>query len=863
MNIATRRASGLLVLALVLGLALYSLPAFAAVPRGTAQITSARTLLAGENDQAFNVQVCNPNVGSESQTVHYVNVFPPPDMLVDVSGSGPMGWSSQVLAGGARVLFYGGTLLPQQCATFTITGDITRPAVDQSRQWGVSASNDGLAFTFYGPSADGTMTTLFKVLRVNAVSVTAPARAADGTVTGGQTVTTQLRIINRSSNNALAVTPTITSTGEPDNASSSCPATTLHNGPEEQTITCSTTFKTVTANTTTRLVGDATAAGVDAFDAQTGNITIQVPVSLQYVSGSLTPKVIVPNGSTDWTFRATFKNLGAVAAEQLVTKGSALRVGGAELTKLQSPETIPPTPASGNGSGGTTLTFAPVKVSLADGTYSTVFRAVAIDSNDVAINVDIPLDSLLLDSRVPAINNLLLTPPVTMVRGEENAAGSGRPVTFSGQVVSGAANCSDCSIVEAFVNEYASPDATEPARRQQLNSNQISINGTGQISGSATLNYLNPNNALKLEVTVARLSVLRGTTISPSTLLDTVEPRSGTATTVGFAGDGEDDKTIIVNLSERVAFPQGVAPVDWNVQNNIVSAVELQDSQGIGTNDQSAQGNTYVIGDIIKLTVQRPLEEDETPALNYAPPSLRTKAYDRVNIPLATNQITAADGIIPRQPVISTVAGKSLQNDTQDGSQKAFFTNDETPEVVVTSVAVGHEVTLYRGNVGGPVLASGTVQQPAPGASPRITFTPEFTKVDARFPIVAQAVDPGDNPGAAITQILVLDFTVPALVAVAKGSGNDVLVTLSEPVTVGRNSPLDWTVIGNGGQEAYNVGSVSGAWSTRTLAIDDFRYSAATTLSKVFYEYFAAGGPSGGRYFDRAGNAFGDQSLNA
>ncbi|MBW3663283.1 MAG: hypothetical protein KY469_09315 [Actinobacteria bacterium] len=860
MTTANRRGTAALILALVLGLALYALPAYAAVPRGTASITTARTLLAGDTGQDFTLQVCNPDPGAESQTVHYVSVFPPPDMLTNLSASGPFGWNSQILAGGARVLFYGGTLLPGQCGNFTLTADITRPATDQTREWGVSASNDGISFTFYGPATEGATTTVFKVLKVVSIAVTAPVRAADGTVTAGQTVTTQLQVLNRSSNNALEVTPTIRDTG-PDATTSSCPVTTLNNGPDAQTITCSTTFATAAAGDTVQLVGDATATGVDAFDAQTGNIRIQAPVLLQYVTGSLNPRVIVPNGTTDWQFRATFKNLGVAAAEQLVTSGSHLRVGGASLTNLQSPETIPPTPSSGGGSGGTQLTFVPVKVSLADGTYQTVFRALGIDSNDLPISVDLTLDELVLDSDVPAINNLALNPPASLVKGEDAAAGSGRPVTFSGAVVTNSGPCADCTITQAFVNEYA-PDGTlfeQHALQTSGSGRQISVDNSGNISGSATLTYTAPNDLLKLQVRVVRLSVLSAEVESPGTLLDTIAPRSDTATTVGFAGDGETDNTIILHLSERVAFPQGMSPADWNVQDNLVADAVLQDSKDINTNDDGT-----IIGDIVELTLQKGLEEDERPALQYQPPTVRPRAFDRVDLKLQSNQIVAADGIIPRVPVIATVAGKALQNDTEDGSQKAFFTNDATPEIRITSVAVGHEVTLYEGNVGGDVLASGEVQQPPPGQSPSITFTPTFTETDQRLTIVAQAVDPGLNPGGAINEILDLDFTAPTIVGAAKGDGTDITVSLNEPVTVGRNSALDWTVTANGGQDALNVGSVTGSWASRVLTIDDFRYDpATTTLSKVFYEFFEAGGPSGGRYFDRAGNAFPNTVFNA
>lgn len=868
MTARLRNSAIALVAILVATLVATTLPALAAPPRGTAQITSSRTVLAGELAQPFDVQACNPAEGADSQVVSFVSVFPPPDMFAGgVTPRPPTGWSASVLAGGARILYHGGSMLPGQCLVFGLNANVARPAADQTRTWGVSASADGLTSTTYDPAAAGALTVAFPVLKVTQVSITAPTRATDNTVTAGQTPKVTMKVVNRA-NAPLAVTPTITGT----NTSSVCPGRTLSqtpnvaNGDTIHDVVCDTTFAATAGGSTTVLTADATSGASNAIDATSASITIQKAVDLVYQANTMTPIAINPDGSTPYEFKATFKNLGAVTAENLVAAGTELVfTKGAETfrAKLKSPETVPPTPSSGAGSNGTQLTFETITVpsSITDGVYNAAVNFAGIDTNDLGLSVSKALNTLLVDRLAPVVNNLRLVLPDSLVAGEDKAAGSGRVLGFSGDVLKGGALCtSGCTITSASVKQYK---AGAENGSIALNGNQIKIEG-GKITGSISPSLAAGTDQVELVVTVKHLAPQTTTAASPRELADTVAPRSASASTVGTAG--QTNRTIVVTLSERVAWPgngnNGPTPTQWSVQDNFVSAVSLSDSKGVGRNTDGTP-----IGDTITLTVERPLREDETPGVQFRvlPASgASSRPFDRVDLKLAENLVTAADGILPGIPVIDTVNGRaSQQDDENDTSKRAFFTNEDAMRFRITQVTVGHRVVI-RDTVTGQELAAGDVQEPlVPGSAPSITLTwdPDG-RPETRFSVAAQAFDATSNPSGRKAENVEFDFTAPALASVIQGNGNDVLIAFSEPILEGRNSALDWTVTGGpDGNEtnAFNVGHVTGFWKNRVLTLDDFRYTReGTQLNSVYYEFFQAGGPSGGRYVDRAGNTLGD-----
>ncbi|MBW3663286.1 MAG: hypothetical protein KY469_09330 [Actinobacteria bacterium] len=865
-----RSTIGLVALLVAAAMVATTLPALAAPPSGTAQITTARTVLAGELGHRFNVQACNPTAGTDSQPVSYVSVFPPPDMFVagSLTTQPPTGWNASILAGGARVLYYGGTLLPGTCATFGLTATVARPATDQTRTWGVSASADGVTSSSYGPSSEGALTVTFPVLKVTQVAIAAPARATDNTVTAGQTARVSLKVINRASTDVVgsaAITGANTSSVCPD-PRSLAPTPDVSAGDTLHEIVCDTTFASGAGGTTTTLTADVTATGVNAIDAVTPSIAIQRAVDLQFVANTLTPRAVNPDGTTPYEFKTTFKNVGAVSAENLVAAGTEIVfTNGATVfrARLKSPDVVPPTPSSGSGSGGTQLVFEPITIDggvVPDGAYDVAVDFGGIDTNDVVLDVTKALtNTLLVDRLAPIVNDLRLLLPASLVKGELDAAGSGRSLGFDGQVLKAGLPCGDCTITAASVKQYR---AGQPNGEITLDSKQIKIDDSGKITGSITPTLAAGTDQVELNVTVKHLAPQTTLAVSPRALADTASPRSDSAATLGIAG--ETNRTIVVSLSERVAWPGGPNAAQWSVQDNVVSDVKLGDSKGIGANDDGTP-----VGDTITLTVQRPLREDETPGVQHRAPPVSERPFDRVDLKLAENLVTAVDGILPAVPLIDTVNGRASQQDhPTDTTKKAFFTNQEQVRVRITQVAVGHRVELYRDRVGGDLLARGDVQQPmVPGSQPSITLTVTLPRTDDRFAVVARALDTTLNPSGARTEILVLDFTAPDLAAVTKGTGSDVVVTLSEPILEGRDSALDWTVTGGpdgSEQNAFNVGQVTGAWNTRTLTLDDFRYTRdGTVLNSVYYDFFEAGGPAGGRYVDRAGNVFGDTVLAA
>jgi hypothetical protein len=741
----------------------------------------------------------------------------------------PSGWTATWNQATGRVFFSGSTIgngngiQAAPSALFTINANVLRQAADATRGWSVLLSNDGgSSFSSATASATGTLTSAIKVLKVVSVTVTAPAGAADGDVTEGQSVSVQ-EVVQNAGSGALSVTPSLSSADISPNPATPPAAQTIASASQATYTFNNVTFGSKPANGHKAvLAGGATAPGANALGASSQQITIMGQAVFSYVANSLQPRDVVPGSA--YAFQLSVSKTGDVAVPTLA---ATLNIGPTNQFSANLASVNPASVAGGNATYALTFASTTVPLSIPDGNYTPTLTITGSDQNGFGINTQPGvLNQVNLDRLAPVVTPTI-TPPASRVAGAAPAATNGKSNTLGGSISDGGTACSGCAVSGAFIRELNASGGT-------VKDDPVTVtNSGGTISGTFTTTFDPSTTAMQLYVTATDSAGNPTQGIStPPTPVDTIAPAVSSARTGGGTSDAS---RIDVFLTERVATA-AMLPSDWNVLNHTV------------TNAVAAAPDTTTGFDHVVLTVANPtLAGDETPTVQYSP-SDATRASDRVAIALPNKGVTAADGIIPALPTITDVSGHGRQTD-------GYYTNATQPVFTIGSVSDGQTVRVYRDSNGNGAIDAGEPQlgqATATGTTATVTSSSLGT-IDQTFQFLVRTTDTANNVGPTAADQLHLDFTVPTALS-ATASGNTITVAFSEPLAYGREAAADWYASGATEGAAYNfgIGSVSGSGPSRALTIQDANFSATTsTLSSVAYDFQ---GTVVQRYTDAAGN---------
>jgi hypothetical protein len=818
---------GILV-AMVVTVPLFALPAQAATPVGTAQLVNGgTTVLSGDTNNAFTIRVTNTG-GLQGASVNEVQVLAPISGFTLVDAVAPSGWQVTWNQSTGRVFFTGSTIgsgngvQANPSADFLIHANVLRQAADTSRNWSVLLSSDG--GDSFGPATTtgNGLTTAIKVLKVVGVTLTAPAGVTDNTVTENQAVTVQETVQNAGSA-ALSVTPSLSS-GDISPNPATAPAAQSIPSTGQATFT----FSNVTFGAKpsdghkASLAGGATAPGANALGSSSSQITIMSKAAFNYVPNSLQPKDVVPGHA--YQFQLSVSKTGDVGG----TLSSATLQFGPGFSAALDPSTVT---TIGQGNGTYLLKFATTTVAttIPDGNYTPSLTLAGTDENSAAIAATPGItDQLNLDRLAPVVSPTL-TPPASNVQGATPAASNGKSNTLGGSITDGSGNaaCANCTITGAFVREFNAGGGT-------VKDDPVTVtNSGGTMSGTFSTTFNTATTAIQLFVTAADKAGNSTQGVSATVPVDQIDPALSSALTGG--GPGTSDTTRIDVFLTELVTTKAMLPSDWNVLNHTVT-------NAAPAAPQTLAGFDHVI---LTLSANQPLGGDETPSVQYSP-SQATRASDRVALPLDNKAVTAADGIVPGLPTITSVSGHSKQAD-------GYYTNDTQPKFAIGSVADGETVKVYRDNDGNGVVSSGDTllgQATATGSTATVTSS-NLGTIDQTFQFLVVALDTAGNIGQAASDTLHLDFTVPTI-STASASGGVITLTFSEAV-LGANHAADWYASGSTAGAAYNfgIGSISGSGISRAATISDANYSSSSsTLTSVTYDVQS----EAGRFADAAGN---------
>ena len=856
MTAAESLRRGVAILAtLVLVLSVLALPASAAPAKGTASVVALESfapgaVYAGTPDQAFEVTVTNASdLGNLLSPVDWIEIDPTSDFTV-LSASGPGDWVAEQRDG--RIIFTGDTLGSGSSATFTLTSAVGRPEGDIALPWKVSASNDGgNTATAYDPSEAGALSPAIHVLQVISNSFTAPPLAIDGDATEGQVVDGQVEIQNLGSG-TLDVTPSLSS------SNADVPALApVSVGPEGTAIVpwTATLGNPGTARITADAVGETTSsAGWPMSDAPVSKSTIDLAVleaaDFSYLEDTLSPQVVGSASATTINVTLDLENLGGVLVDPIDPSSElSITVAGQTLTAGIAD------PAALGAGESSTFTFSGLAVPAGlAGEESPVVTIVGTDQNGMAVSESITIpDTIEFDPIAPVLE-LVAGIPTTMVNGEDDAATTGTPFDITGTVTDDGAGCGDCPVTATLIEMPGS--ISTPIELQN--------DGAGNLSATADHTFDPSTTSAKVVGTAAdgaENSTSQSQADTGSFPVDLVAPSELEAVTGG--PDGQDLRRIDITLDERTAFPQRLSQADFDVEGHTVTGVSYVDSRGIDNNDATAQGNTDPIGDAIVLTLGEDLGEDETPVVTFSTSFVNDEPYDRVGLLLGGFEIEALDGIIPGLPVLDTIGGLGEYDDPNDSYEEPrFFTNQQTPTVVVSDVDAGHTVRIYEDTDQDGTLDPGTDTELGSGEALQ-AGTVEIVLNDLGtsnrdLTLFSQATDAGGNPGLVAADGLTVDTLVPTFdVFTTDEAAREVNVAFSETLRGGRDAVADWVVevVQFGRYFSLARDEVTGEYGSRTISIADDESNWNGEVARLSYDFT---GGEGERYFDRAGNQLGD-----
>lgn len=834
-----------LALAVLTALSVFALPAAAAAAKGTASIDpDQRQVLAGEVGALFDITVSNPAapsglpvVGEESNPAYnMVVVAPPANAFTAVSGSGPSGtdWTSRMNSFG-HIFFEGDTIEDGESATFSIVADVARTGCDLGRTWDVYVSDDGgQTSVLQDPASPGALRTQIRVLEVIDVQLTGPSGVVDNSATQEQSgITARTTVLNAGSD-ALNVSATLGKASGNAGAPTTSPADA---NPKTILSQGTATFDfDVTMGSPGNLVlgGDASAAScADALNGLSDTISVMTKAALSY-AGGLAPTHVVPG--EPYAFRTNISKTGQVAVTlELVNSKFQFPAGAPEYeAALLDNRNIP------GGNQGVTFNFAEqiVPLSLADGSYDPEILVAGTDENGAPVDTTVVVtDTVTLDRLIPIVKPEL-TPPSTEVVGAKPATTNGAELRFGGTIEDPAGNpCGGCAIQSAFLRQY---DAAGNLIHQE-DVKSLVTNTAGMIGGSysgESATYATGAVSVELHMVVADQAGNAGPGTSDLVDVDLLKPELKEA----FSGgpNGDDPRRVDVVLTELVRAPVGCQSLDWTVDNNVVTASQCQ---------PLPNGHDHVI-----LTLQDALDADAEPTLTYVPRlGANNRRLDRVALPLDDDSIPIRDGLLPELPVLEQVSGLTKY----DGQ---FWTNESSPDFLVTNVADGHLVKVWNDVNGNGQIDEGTDQEIASGngdpeGEANLQSSGTIGTNGDDINLLVQALDSRFNSSPLADELLTIDQTAPQFDSVAFVA-NDVVVTFNEPLREGRDAFADWTVVQGSGFSELRMkpASVSGDRETRTLSIDHADYDS-TQVNAVGYEFMGA---QGDRYFDRAGNLLAD-----
>ncbi|MCW2622264.1 MAG: Gamma-glutamyltranspeptidase, partial [Frankiales bacterium] len=417
------------------------------------------------------------------------------------------------------------------------------------------------------------------------------------------------------------------------------------------------------------------------------------------------------------------------------------------------------------------------------------------------------------------------------------ATRQGRSVTVDGQVPAGALGARLVAVTTAgdeVVQEYTSGTIGQPDGAQYLR------NDAGHLVGRLPIGCpFGPEDLCgpHAPVTGVRLDVTVDGAPFPSGVLPVDYDRPEITRYLLVAPD-----RIQVRFDEPVRGDDSA--LDWTVQDPdaVVSQVEAPagDCTSLPDGDyrRSRSGCTRV------LVLARPLSEDATPLVTYAP-ALNRPLYDddasnRVNRDSETTATTsrALDAVPPAVPSIDAIDGRAPA-----GTPPTVAGRATAPAVVVGGLTPGHRVEVSAKR---DAAASSDVLVVATAAG----STQEVTLKDlasagqvASYDVRAVAVDPSGNrsagDGVRNPARYQLDAQPPMLLGADSRDGSSITVTFSEPVLPDGGAPADWEVKDPAGT-AIPVTGVSGTGAERRLT------PTAPAGSTVTY--------MGTRYADAVGN---------
>lgn len=849
-----RRMATLAVLAMIWS-ALAVLPAFAAEPTSTATLVTGNDIVAGQQQVAFTIRISYPqssglgSVTDPKDPANVVQIVPPRNVITGLEST-MEGWDAVRPADSDRLFFTGNEIQPGDTVDFTFTGDTVRPSEDLTRSFKVFLSDDeGETFT---QSTDGGLDSLIRVLKVNAVEIISPAGVTDGTASTDQAnVGIRVTVENFGSSAGTGRTGL--------NVESSLQGVS-NDGPlsgdilygASRTFDFTATMPSSPQNITLTGTADATDGNASAKPLAGAALQVVRKFGLAYLSGSLSPRAVVPNGPA-YSFSAGFDPTGQVVAN-LNTASSTFEMSSYSTT-LSSPSTVDP------DDGSTTLTFDPAVVNLPDKTdpgYSPTVHLTGVDENDAPIDFTFNIgDTVRVDSDIPIVLPDLggmtsnLDDPD---EGEEEVATEGTELDLGGEINnSDGTDCTDCQVNDAWIRYTFANGSTQDVDV----TDEISVDNQGNLSGTHAVEIADASvrNAKLFVSAVDSAGNGDQAGVSDPLIVDNVAPAFDggiTGQTPAYVDDTGRNKyrTITVNLRESVKFP---APVGSSAADWVVDSTSVTDAQAYRNDGTETDGHA----DVVVLTVSSDLDPNQVPQVRYEPGRTsgldQNRGQDQVSKDLADAIVAIVDGIAPDLADLLEV------NDRID--QDGFWSNTTTPSITAGGVAVGDTVRVYDVTDGGQTLIDQKTQQ---NDSERITlnddggyaFNVEHGDV---VKIAIEVLDEALNSSGLAEFDIEFDFVAPTVASLAQ-SGRDVTVTMDEPLSAdpdfqGSNSASDWAAEQGSGffAQTYAATDVAHGSGSPDITVTYEEDAGTVELDRVIYEFLNLSG-NNTRYEDRAGN---------
>jgi hypothetical protein len=917
-NTSKRLASKLgLVLSVTLVLSTIGvLPASASA--GATATVNIHNVLAGQSGKVFTLNVRSTEQAILGKNITEVRIIPPVNRILATAGAAN-GWEAKLLGTppNTQVRFRpaagGSGIAPGGNLNFSVTGTVTdQRAQDSSDNWVVAVSSDNLTSnTATAPATqpNGLVTTV-RQLQVENVAVVGPSLAADdydgnGTqeVTGTQSgICVRTQVKNASASN-LVVTPALAMSGGATSgsvgparpmATTPCSAAPLANGSATVTGKTSAFFDFLTSYTdpgslaTRNLKGTASATGATTPDTSapddifvaSRNLDVEPKAVLSYVPDTIQPRAVVP-GSAGKVFTMEIDKtpgdspkLSAVSGD---LKSDFCDAIPATTTVVDFPALTTPRSLDQGGVTAAAAFQSCNILALGNGKRPVTPRFAYTDANGLVqpLTDMTGVEQIRLDSLIPSINNLTITPPASQVQTDQ--PGVPAAALSNGQAFDISATVTDKDTVGTQEQDLAcgAEGGTAPLVCTLVS---VKLLQTGATDGSGAIDItdkcsLNGSGNL----TCNDVAVTFGTNVSSARATAIVKDEAGSQ------GPGTSPAVDVDNVIPAIAAEKGAlvtrGPVAGQRRQVTVSFTEAvqNDSNTNSALDWSVQdGQVRPVAAVMEpgnkrsrnLTTVTDFDPDpDTGTITYAPTVTSSPYHDRVGLDIA-NPVTKplTDGIAPLAPVFTRVDGDGPDTDGK------FYFNDTTPDITLTStdandpaMRTGYDVEIYEeanGIAGLQRLGDRRIcrEQSIPGTAR--THVPERTLAcnvgvdEVETKTYALSIDFNGNEGAVAEALLVLDITPPRLLS-GVVAGNQLTATFTEDLVAGTDVATHWVYYARSiADQEINAFFISGITKTidkvRVLTIDEYTAADFTPLS---LQWIFDGVNTQLRYEDRAGNA--------